>query len=405
MLVLLVSAVLICSASSAAIQHQKPSTQMQEQQENNQHQLRVLPAEESTGPHKIKNNSVIVTDKVARGDTLISRVNASIFNDTTDLTGAQNNNRVTASNPTPGTKSNHTLQIQLSNNTANFSEIKLDYRGGDGGIPGGLIQTEIASAGIDTNDDGQVDRTLPVDSTATTTHSQGLITTRFQTKIRAQPGDVLYIKYKDIENPESNSTDRVTITINKVQTPVVITYGPSGIGNLGNKLNLAISTSNNSELLSPLPATVETGPSGEYLYFVISTEAFDNIQSNQVTVALERLYQNGTVDEVIYDETVTIINRTAGIELASNSSWDPADGPLVVSGNTTLAPGSTIWIKSKYRNEQSVRWLYQYKTTVTEDYRFEFVIPPENYSQGGSLNIGVDERRSTLASVSNISIA
>ena len=404
MLVLFLSAVLVCSASSAAIQHQQPSTQVQEQ-EDNQHQLRVLPSGESTEPHKIENDSVMVTDRVARGDTLISKVNTSLFNDTTDLTAAQENNRVTASNPTSGEISNHTLQIQLLDSTANFSKITLDYRGGDGGIPGSLIQTNIAGAGIDTNADGQVERTLSVDDTTTTTNSQGLITTRFQSKIRAQPGDVLYVKYNDIKNPEKNSSDQVTISVNRTQTSANITYGPSGIGNLGNKLNLAITTSGNSERLSPLPATIETDPSGDYVYFVIKTGKIGNTQDNQISVALERLDQNGTVDDVLYHETATIVNRTASIELASNSSWDPADGPLVVSGTTTLAPGSTIWVKSEYRSRQSVQWLYYYKATVNEEYRFEVAVPPEDHSQGGSLSIGLNGSRSTLSSVSNISVA
>lgn len=405
MLVLFLSVVLMCSAISAAIQHQNSSTLVQEEQENNEYQLRVLPAGESTGPHKLKNGSVIVTDKVARGDTLISKVDASLFNNTTKLESARDNRLVTASNPAPSEISNHTLQVQLSNRTANFSNIRLDYRGGDGGIPRGLIQTSVASAGIDTNADGQVDRTLPVGSATTTTNSQGLISTSFRNKVHAQPGDILYIKYNNIKNPKKNGTDRVTITTNQTRIPATITYGSSGTGNLGSQLNLAISTSGNSDQLSPLPATIETDMSGEHFYFAINTGEFEKVKNDQITVALERLDQNGTVDDVVYDENITIVNRTASIELGSNSSWDPTEGPLVVSGNTTLAPGSTLWIKSTYRNNQSVEWLYQYKTTVNEDHRFELTVPPEDYSQGGNVNIELDGNRSTLASVSNISVA
>jgi len=346
---------------------------------------RVFPGQLPARMSEIEANSSR-NNKVARGDLFVATFEAEGIGGRAELTNPPGNNLVFAKNSEPGVRTQHTVQINPSANTTEFRTIKVDYTEDGDNVPRNLTSLRLQHIGIDDDSDGQIETSLDPMVRTVRTNSAGIVYIEFLQQQSIEDSERILLQYSNITNPATAGHSNVAVSIGSEDLSGAIQYGASGQGNLGNGVHVAVESQTGSEFVAPLSFEYISDSKADQLYLIVDTSEINIRAGDSLTVELSQTAVNADRREKNISTSIVVTEPVATMQTPS-SQWQPVNGTLNISGNTTLAPNSQFWIQMRSTTESPAGFLYHYPTVVQADQTYETEINLQSIQHDGIVYI------------------
>ena len=323
-----------------------------------------------TAPGGISINKTTVTEhrspvpsQIAQGDMLIAEFEAEGIMGSGRFDNPPGDDGVVPVNSTTRAETSHIVQVSGKKNETEFREVRVDYTSTKSSAPSKLIKINISNAGIDSDQDGQIDKPIKSSISNVNTNSEGIISIAFDNSYNISDTDTLILKYGNITNPPRAGTNPVEVGFGSEKIDTTVEYGPSSSGNFGNGLDVNVNTTSSNQFVTPMPFQYITVPSNDRLYIIMQTGELEDMSGESITVTLSQtaLTENSSRKESSTE--AQIVTPTANIQV-DNNQWDSTSEPLHITGTTSLAPNSELWIQIRSVSSSPSPWIYHYSTKV-----------------------------------------
>jgi hypothetical protein len=182
--------------------------------------------------------------------------------------------------------------------------------------------------------------------------------------------ETVLLRYKNVTNPYRPGAYPATISLGSDRIDATVEYGPAATGNLGNGLNVKTSTTSSNTFVAPLPFKYFTSPADDRLYVAIDTSGLNNVTRESISLRLSQSETEEAIAEKRSATNATLVEPTANMAIA-NDQWQAGSEPLEITGTTTLAPNTDIWIRVRSGTDVPSPWIYHYPASVQSNRTFE----------------------------------
>ena len=333
-------------------------------------QLHTLPADEKITKTNVIRNRSPVPSQIARGDVLVAEFEAEGIMGVGRFDDPPGNNGIVAADSAVGARTAHTVQVQGEGANTSFRKIRISYDNAANGSPSNLVKLNITHAGVDSDQDGQIDRSFNSSIINVNTNSEGIIKITTSDNQTISESETVLLRYKNVTNPSRPGAYPATISLGSDRTDARVEYGPTAAGNLGNGLNVNISTNSRHEFVAPLPFNYFTSPAHDRLYVAMDTSGLDNITEESISL---RLSQSQRGEPTVVKKSAvnaTLVEPSVNMAIA-NDQWQAGSEPLQIAGTTSLAPNTDIWIRVRSGTDVPSPWIYHYPTSIQQNRTFE----------------------------------
>lgn len=333
-------------------------------------QLHTLPASEKITKTNVIRNASPTPSQIARGDILIAEFEAEGIMGVGRFDDPPGNNGIVAVDSTVGTKTAHTVQVQGEGANTSFREMRISYDNAANELPSDLVKLNITHAGVDSDQDGQIDRSFISSIVNVNTNSEGIIKITTTDQQTVSGSETVLLRYENVTNPSRPGAYPATISLGPNRIDTTVEYGPAATGNLGNGLNVKASTTSSNRFVAPLPFKYFTSPDDDRLYVAMDTSGLNNVTRESISLRLSQSRKEGPIAAKKSATNATLVEPTANMAIA-NDQWQAGSEPLEITGTTTLAPNTDIWIRVRSGTDVPSPWIYHYPTSIQPNRTFE----------------------------------
>jgi len=328
-----------------------------------QGQLHTAPSGMSINKTTVTEQRSSVPSQIAQGDMLIAEFEAEGIMGSGRFDSPPGDNGIVPINSTTRAETSHIVQISGKKNETEFRKVRVDYTSNKNYVPSKLIKINISHAGIDSDQDGQIDKSIKSSISNVNTNSEGIISINFDNSYNISDTDTLILKYGNVTNPPQAGTNSVEVDFGSEKIETTVEYGPSSNGNFGNGLHVSVNTTSSNQFVTPMPFQYVTVPSNDRLYIIMQTSGLENMTGESITLTLSQtaLTENSSSKESSTE--AKIVKPTANIQIVNNQ-WNVTSEPLHITGTTSLAPNSELWIRIRSVSSSPSPWIYHYSMTV-----------------------------------------
>ncbi|MFC7045755.1 BGTF surface domain-containing protein [Halobacteriaceae archaeon GCM10025711] len=309
----------------------------------------------------------VTSSAVASGDWAIFEfvgVDVSSYFDPGEVPAS---NLVAASPSTPGAVSVHTVTVPVKRAEPSLRQVTVDYDADDGNAPLDLDefdQGSVLRVGVDTDDDGLVERSLERNLERVSVTGVGRLQFQFDGRQGVAAGDTLVAAYV-LTNPTAHASDAVAVTVNDALTPTVrgsVRYGLAGQGALGTGLDLHVVRLPDGPDEEPAPVSLDharffvDGDTDRFYVAFDTTGMKRGADEEQYRATLSLTPASPLVapddhpPEV--STTARLVDRTATVLTDPGGTLRVSDGRTAVEGTSTLAPGSRLVVVASRTTRQ-----------------------------------------------------
>lgn len=288
---------------------------------------------------------------------------------------------VFAKDSSPSVKTTHVLQLSAKQ-PIHGQKISLNYDR----APSFRGQPLIQNIGIDTNSNGEIDRSLkPVISGYKTT-TDGELTVSFDKDVVVTEGETLLLQYR-VSNPNTSNSN-IRISFGEYTTTETVNYGLVGNGTLGSGIDLQIS-GNNTQFVSPLMAVRQSySADTDTLTAVTRT---NKLSPGTYTLSLSvdsRTYP--TKERVILNESFIVSRPTV-----RNFTVTGSNKSISVNAQTNYAPKTPLVIQLS-SDDNHFQYMSRYTESVTRNRTVStnINVPP---MVSGKVNVTIRYKNETVA--------
>ncbi|GAA5434634.1 hypothetical protein [Haloarcula japonica] len=336
-------------------------------------QLHTLPNDRKINKSNIMNDRSPVPSQIAHDDILIAEFEAEGIMGVGRFDNPPGNNGIVAADSAVGAQTTHTVQVQGTDANTSFRKVRINYDNAAGETPAGLVKLNITHAGIDSDQDGQIDRSFKPSIINVKTNSEGIIEITSSGQQTVSKSETIILQYEDVTNPSRPGTYPATVMLGSDKIDTTVEYGPAATGNLGNGLNVNANTTSLDGFVAPLPFKYFTSPANDRLYVAMDTGGLDNMTGESISLTLSQFESGESISTKRSVTNASLVEPTANVMIA-NDRWQADSEPLQITGTTTLAPNSNIWIRVRSAGDVPSPWIYHYTTSVRPNRTFEIDI-------------------------------
>lgn len=330
---------------------------------------------------------------VAHKDSVVATFHAEGIQGPARLTDLPGNNLIYPASSQPAARTTHTVQVSGDDGAESFRSVQIRYGEGDGGIPSRLPSASIQHFGIDSDGDGQIERSLQDRLGDISVQRAGVLTLPLDSSAQLNDSETLLIQYDGIGNPEKTGADQVAIAVGERVVDGEIEYGLRGSGTLGNGLDLSVGETARPTI-APLPVDIQLVPATDRLYVVYSgTTAESHPAGSSLTISLEKPARAGVGAQSLTTE-VAFVERQATLALGDESPLKSTGTTL--SGTTSIAPGSTVYVTLREVETASPRSL-TYPTVVDSQGTFSVRVNESTLADGQTFEVFVSDSRTEIS--------
>lgn len=263
---------------------------------------------------------------------------------------------VFARNASTGAHTTHVVQWSPQTDVRTSQTLQVNYRGGTS--PSLHSSRLIDHIGIDTDADGEIDRSLRTAVNRYQVTSSGGLTVAFDEPVSVADNETLLFEYH-VVNPRTEGTSEVSVTFGGETARSSIEYAPNALGNVGPGVDLRVESSE-MNLISPQAVfDVVYDAETDTLNVVADSTRLETGTYN-VTVAIDTdIHADG--ERVVLTEAFTVAEPSV-----DTLSATMAGTKLNVSAQTNLAPQTKMDIDLTM-SQEGTTYFSRCLTTVGQD--------------------------------------
>lgn len=235
---------------------------------------------------------------------------------------------VFARNASTGAHTTHVAQWSPETDARTSQTLRINYRGGPS--PSLHSSRLVDHIGIDTDADGEIDRSLRTAVNRYQVTSTGGLTVAFDEPISVADNETLLFEYH-VVNPRTEGVSDASVSFGGETVHSSLEYAPNGLGNVGPGVDLRVESSE-MDLISPQTVFDVAYDAETDSLNVVADSARLETGTYNVTVAIDSdIHADG--EQVVLTEAFTVAEPSV-----DNLSATMSDTKLNVSARTNLAP-------------------------------------------------------------------
>ncbi|RZH67048.1 DUF7827 domain-containing protein [Natrinema altunense] len=272
---------------------------------------------------------------------------------------------VTATDSRPRAQTTHRVQQTPDRNIEGVETISIDYDESGGVAPNiqSLSWNDLEILGVDTDDDGHIDRSLTGSVSGVRTTSAGEISIRFDEPVSISESETFFAAYT-ATNPGKTGTADVRVRFGSDQYVETgeISYGADSLGTLTHGVDLRLqSADDRSRIGAPLGSLTTTyNSTTDTLVADVDTT---HLEPGTYTVRFQ-IYDDSPVsdDGSVVTERFVVVPQSASISEPTLTN----ESTLVVNATTNLAPENDVAMRVQ-TDPLRKGYLLECTTTVERD--------------------------------------
>ncbi|WP_238705349.1 hypothetical protein [Natrinema pallidum] len=272
---------------------------------------------------------------------------------------------VTATDSRPGAQTTHRLQQTPDRDIEDVDTISIDYDEAGGVAPNiqSLSWNDIEILGVDTDNDGHIDRSVTGSVSGVRTTSAGEITIRFDDPVSIAESETFVAAYA-ATNPSRTGTADVRVRFGADQYVETgdISYGVESLGTLTHGVDLRLqSADDRSRIGAPLRSLTTTyNSTTDTLVADVDTT---HLEPGTYTVRFQ-IYDDAPVsdDGSVVTERFVVVPQSTSVSEPTLMN----ESTLVVNATTNLAPGNDVAMRVQ-TDPLRKGYLLECNTTVERD--------------------------------------